>query len=120
MNDRRYVYVAGPYSKPGGCQELNAKKMVIVADLLLNVGYYPYCTLLTHWWNELCPRSWDSWMKYDRAWLPKCYGLLRLPGESEGCDIEVSCARGIGMQVVIASSYEDAALEYMREVPIEV
>lgn len=91
------VYVAGPYSI--GNQEFNAKSMIDTSQMLLTLGYTPYCPLLTHWWHLEHPLEWAEWMRYHLKWLNVCDCLYRMAGESVGADIEVEYAKKIGIPV---------------------
>ena len=81
------VYIAGPYTNGDVAQ--NVRNAITAADQLLAAGHHPYIPHLTHFWHLVSPRPWEDWLKYDIEWLSVCDCVLRLPGESEGADIEV-------------------------------
>ena len=85
------VYIASSYTK-GNCND-NVRQPLLIAEKLVEMGYLPFCPLLTHFWDFLSPHPYDYWMKLDEGWLKKCDILLRLPGESEGADHEVRLAK---------------------------
>ena len=86
-------YISSPYTAPSsGERLLNVLESCAVWDELMNLGFFPYSPLWSHWQNELFPRSYDDWMASDLVWLEPCQALLRLPGESKGADIEVKFA----------------------------
>ena len=55
-----------------------------MADELLGLGYIPFPPLLSHYWNELSPKSHAEWLRIDLEWLRRFDCVLRLPGESRG------------------------------------
>ena len=86
----KYIYIAGPYSK--GDTFMNIRHALTVAEELIAAGFEPYVPHLAGFWHYLSPHAYDYWMKRDEAWLLKCDALVRIPGESEGADKEVSVA----------------------------
>ena len=97
MNERKRVYVAGPYTK--GDVAINVRTAIEAADTLLHWGYLPHCPHLTHFWHLVCPRPYETWLDYDKAWLRLCDAVVRLPGDSQGADQEVALARELGIPV---------------------
>ena len=91
------IYVAGPYSK--GETAINVRNAILTGDRLLELGHIPFVPHLTHFWHYISPKPWDVWLKIDRDWLCVCDAILRLPGESEGADLEVAEAKRLGMLI---------------------
>ena len=91
------IYIAGPYSS---APEENVLKALKVADKLLEAGYIPIVPHLTHWWHEISPKQYDTWIEIGKAQLENCDLLLRLPGESPGSDKEVAYAIKLGIPVI--------------------
>ena len=91
------VYVAGPYSTGDVAQ--NVRNAILAADKLAQAGLFPSIPHLSHFWHLLCPHDWKFWLAQDFVWLEACDVLLRLPGESEGADLEVQRARELGMTI---------------------
>ena len=88
---RPRVYVASPYTV--GDRNENVRRNLACADWLMDLGCAPYAPLLTHFQDLATPRPPDDWLSLDLAWLAKADVLIRLPGESNGADIEVKfCA----------------------------
>ena len=81
------VYIASPYTI--GDQARNVYNSLEVANILIELGLYPFCPLLTHFQHMMFPQSYDKWLELDMEWLKQCTCLLRLPGESKGADLEV-------------------------------
>lgn len=96
----RYIYVAGPYTKPDPC--VNTHKAIQVGNELIELGFVPFVPHLTHLWHTITPRSYHYWLDYDREWLKKCDALLRLPGESAGAVTEVALARELCLPVFLS------------------
>jgi len=102
------VYIAGPYTK--GDTGENIGEAISVASSLMDLeGVYPFVPHLNHFIHIYEPRSYDYWMKYDKAWLVQCDAVLRIPGESPGADEEVQLAKSLGIPV-----YHDL-LEFARD-----
>lgn len=91
------VFISGPYSK--GDKETNVEIAMRIANKLLDHGFAPYCPHLTHYLHSLQERAYLEWILYDLRWLLSCDALLRIPGESQGADIEVTYAKAKGMPV---------------------
>jgi len=91
------VYIASPYTK--GDTVLNVRESLLAADKLVDLGYAPYCPLLSHFWHYLSPKPYEVWTKLDLEWVLRCDCLLRLPGESSGADAEVAAAKALGIPV---------------------
>lgn len=91
------IYVAGPYTNGG--KEHNVATALWATEQLALSGHTPFCPLLFHFWDAVYPHTWEFWMKQCLEWLPTCDGLLRLPGESKGADIEVATAERLGLPV---------------------
>lgn len=92
------VYVAGPYTQ--GNVTMNVRAAIKVADALAVLGHTPYIPHLTHFWDLISPKPYDWWLRYDAVWLQECDVLLRLPGESNGADLEMKLAEERHMPVV--------------------
>ena len=97
MDEPIYIYVSGPYTK--GDVVLNIRKAIQVAEKILEMGYIPYLPHTTHLWHLASPHTWEYWLALDLAWIEKCDGLLRISGESEGADLEVSKAKDLNKPV---------------------
>lgn len=92
------VYVSGPYSSD---PEGNTKKAIDFGDKLWRLGYCPMIPHLTHYWHARFPETdYDYWIEYDLEWVRLCDVLYRMPGESNGADVEVEFARANGVAVV--------------------
>jgi hypothetical protein len=90
------VYICTPYSSN---PEEGVKRSIDAYENLANLGYNPFNPLLFHYQNIVYQRPYDYWCKIDRQWLIECDCILRLPGESEGCDSEVDLAKRNGISV---------------------
>lgn len=92
------VYIASPYTIGG--QAKNVRRSLEVADRLRELGYLPFCPLLSHFWDMIFPHDYDYWMKMDLEWLMNCNVVLRLSGESKGADLEEVVATQYNIPVV--------------------
>lgn len=91
------VYVAGPYTK--GDVAVNVRNAYEAANRLADLGFAPFVPHATHFWHMLFPRSYEFWLELDNEFLPFCQAVLRLPGDSNGADGEVSLARELKIPV---------------------
>ena len=91
------VYVAGPYTK--GDVAVNVRATIDAADKLASLGHEVFLPHLSHFWHLIHPHDWQFWIRRDMAWLSLCDVFLRLPGESEGADIEEAEARRLGLRI---------------------
>jgi hypothetical protein len=92
------VYVAGPYTKPSPLE--NVHKAIDAAEILLKHGFMVYVPHLTHYWEMYhYQHPYEWWLEFDKAWIRKCNAMLRLPGESNGSDLEVKYAQDHYMPV---------------------
>jgi len=97
------VYIAGPYTKPEPI--LNVRRVLEVADELLEAGHVPFVPHLYHFWHFLSPKPYQTWMDLDFAWLESCDAMIHLPGESSGADAEEAMAAGL--EIPIFESVEE-------------
>ena len=94
----KYIYIAGPYTN--GDPVLNVRKAIEAGEQLIELGYIPFILHLSHLWHLISPHEYDYyWIKYTKEWIGKCDALLRLPGESEGAEIEEMHALHLGKPV---------------------
>jgi hypothetical protein len=103
--DRKWVYVAGPYST--GDQVINTRNAVQMALALLGVGLVPICPHLSMLAHLISPQPYEFWMAWDFAMLERCDALLRLPGESSGADREVARAHDLHLPIFSPADVTD-------------
>jgi len=101
ISRRTRIYVAGPYTI--GNQIQNVRRSALLTHKLWQLGYAPYCPLLTHFLDFVTPMDYDSWLAFDKEWLMACDILLwdktLCPGPSKGAEIEVRCAQELNIPV---------------------
>ena len=93
----KYIYIAGPYTNPDPV--INTRSAIEAGDIVAELGYYPYTSHLTLFWNLVAPHKISFWYQHDLAWLEKCDALIRLPGTSSGADKEVDYATELKIPV---------------------
>ena len=103
------VYVAGPYTRPD--PQANTERAVKVGNDLMALGYASIVPHLTHFWEQLHPQPYETWLAFDLVLLERCNVILLLPGYSSGAEKEVVYAEQRGIPVVRAKSAETAAQE---------
>jgi hypothetical protein len=81
------VYIASPYTI--GDQLENVNVQMDMYSELLDLGFAPFAPLYSHYIHERNPKPYDVWMEVDYEWIDVCNCLLRLPGKSNGADLEV-------------------------------
>lgn len=91
------IYIASPYSI--GDVGKNVRTQIEAANKLMDMGHNPFVPLLAHFQHVVLPRTYEDWLRHDLVWLPCCDCVLRLPGESNGADIEVQKAKELGIKV---------------------
>ena len=115
MSDRIRVYVAGPISK--GNLNKNVQQAVDAGIILIHKGFAPFVPHLSCYMGGCVPdpmpfgTTHDDWMSVDLPWVKVSQALLRLPGESKGADMEVSCANSYGIPVFLSI---DDLLDYFE------
>lgn len=92
------VYIASPYTV--GDKSINVRNSLLVADQLIELGYAPFSPLLAHFQDIAFPRTYEEWLGVGIAWMVAADVVLRLPGESNGADIETMYAAISGIPVV--------------------
>jgi hypothetical protein len=95
--NRKYIYIAGPYTKGDTVQ--NVRDAIIVANVISLAGHFPFIPHLTMFWHFIYPHNYQFWLDQDIGWLLKCDYLIRLYGESSGADGEVEIAKKNGIPV---------------------
>ena len=66
------------------------------------LGLTPFVPQLSHFWNESTPLPRELWLRYDMAIIERCQLVLRLPGKSEGAEVEERCAKQLGIPWIVA------------------
>lgn len=97
----KLVFVASPYST-GNCL-VNVHTAMDEADKLVKAGYLVFVPILSHYWEIRSPKPKHYWLNLDLAILPICDCLLRIPGDSEGADGEVSKARTLHIPIYFSA-----------------
>lgn len=91
MPTKPLIYVAGPLSK--GDHNQNVRRAVLVAEALVEAGadvFIPHTHGVLWDMATAVQHPHEFWMGIDLAILEKCDGLVRVPGESKGADLEVA------------------------------
>jgi hypothetical protein len=104
-----YVYIAGPYTE--GDQVLNLRRVLQLGEDLVEAGFTPFLPHLSHFWHLVHPHKKEFWMRWDIEWLKRCEVLFRLPGRSEGAQIEMEIAEKLEIPIV----YSIEQLIFLRE-----
>lgn len=98
----KLIYIAAPLSADTEEQRLANVDAAIDAGLAVyRAGGVPLIPHLNYLVQMRRPGAltWSDCMAWDLPVLRRCDGLLRLPGESRGADVEVATAREFGMPV---------------------
>jgi len=116
--DRPVVYISSPYTK--GDSGVNVRFQMELFDKLRNDNIVvPIVPLWSHLQHAAFPRSYESWMDYDLAIIPRCDGCLRLAStyaplnyeqyESPGAERECALFRRLNKPVYtdISAMYND-------------
>ena len=91
------IFISGPYTI--GDVAINVRNAMNIANELINLGYAPYCPHLTHFLHMNNPQEYEKWLELDRIYLEVCDALLRIPGKSNGADLEVEHAKKFGIPI---------------------
>ena len=97
------VYVAGPIM---GCAPSepfsNVGDMIRTADDLAELGLCPFVPGLAALWSMTCDRSRDFFTMWSMEWLSTCDCVYRMPGDSDGTDLETEAAEQLGLPVFMS------------------
>jgi Domain of unknown function (DUF4406) len=93
---RAKVYIAGPYSQD---PVQGTRTAMVTWAMLWYEGFTPVCPHWTMFQHFLTPMPYETWLEYDREFVPICDAVLRLQGESSGADQEVALAKELGIPV---------------------
>lgn len=99
------VYIASPYTN--GWMPTNVKRQFDISGKLMELGYWPYVPLLTHFLELYTHYPEHKWLELDFVYLKTCNALLRIKPidesgreiSSKGADQEESLARKEGIPV---------------------
>ena len=93
------IYIAGPYG--GGGVEENVANAIKAGSRLIKAGHAPFIPHLYHYVHIKYPEDSQTWLRIDIEWLISSWfkALIRLPGESDGADVEVAIADSLGIPV---------------------
>lgn len=101
---KRSVYVAGPYKI--GDRDENTRRAVAVGVWFADRGCAVFIPHLFHHANKDWPRSEDYWLAQDLYWLAHCSATVRLPGSSNGSDIETRESEIAGRALVFLAEQD--------------
>ena len=98
MRLRQRIYISGPLTSSGNVLD-NLARAMDAARALVAAGFAPFCPHLTYHVDpgETIPHA--TWMEIELPWGTVADGVLRLPGESLGADLEVEQAERLGIPV---------------------
>ena len=91
------IYIAAPLTI--GDPSQNIRRACFVGDAILELGHIPFIPHLSHFWDLISPKSYETYMDIDFEMLARCDGLLRIEGHSLGADREVAEAKRLGIPV---------------------
>ncbi len=102
------VYIAGPYTVPNPAKNVDIAMEAYLQ--LMRKGHSPFCPHLSHYPDMMAKRigrpvTYEQWLDLDLVWLAQCDCLLRLPGASNGADIE--CAEADRLHIPIYTNMAD-------------
>jgi hypothetical protein len=109
--DLTRVFISGPISK--GPMAENVRNALEAANAVMGLQMVPFVPHLSHFWNMITPKAYQTWLAYDRQWLSVCDVVLRIPGESLGADMEVALAEEL--QIPVVYSVEELARWQARD-----
>ncbi len=95
---RPLIYVAGPLGM-GASVMPNARKAIDFGRTILDEGGLPFVPHNFVFWHFACAGSRRLWMESDLAYIEHCEALVRMVGESNGSDEEVTHAKSLGILV---------------------
>lgn len=91
------IFVSGPYTK--GDVAINVKNAIDTSNTLIDMGFAPFCPHLTHFLHMHKAQEYEKWLEIDVAFLKICDAVLRIPGESNGADLEIKSALELNIPV---------------------
>lgn len=91
------IYLASPYTL--GDVAMNVRVQMDAAHEIIKAGHCPFIPLLSHFQHMVHPEPYDVWLNIDMEWMEACDVVLRLPGTSQGADLEVARAKRVGIPV---------------------
>jgi len=104
---RTVIYLACPMTQ--GHWTTNTRKCLQYAEELMIKGYSPIAPALTWFWDLIYPHSHEAWIEYSFGLVAIADAVLRVPGVSEGADLELDYA--VRHDVLIFTSIDDLYAE---------
>lgn len=99
------VYIASPYSK--GWMPVNIKRQFDAAKELMDLGFWPYVPLLTHFLELYTHKEEAQWLELDFVFLKTCDAMLRLKPVDEN-----------GVQIPSTGADQEEALAIASGIPV--
>lgn len=93
----KYIYLSHPISKGNQFANIHISAKAYIE--LMNMGFIVYWPGGSVLCEMIMPQHYESWMTQDKAWIDRCDAVVRLAGESNGCDREVLHAKENGIPV---------------------
>jgi hypothetical protein len=102
----KLIYIAGPYTAN---PQRGVDNQMEVAAKIMNAGHFPYSPLWLHYAQKQSVKDFDYDMCIDHClhMLPHCDAVLRLPGYSNGADIEVAEALLEGLDLITIDTLDE-------------
>lgn len=99
------VYIASPYTN--GRMPTNVKRQIVLSNILIEKGYYPFAPLLYHFVEIYSEHLEEKWLEMDFVFLKTCDAVLRIKPVDEtgkeilsrGADQEEALAKKEGIPV---------------------
>jgi len=98
------IYIASPYTN--GDAAMNVKFQMEIADKLMDLGFFPFVPLYSHFQHMFRPRKYNEWLEVDYVWIAQCDGLIRFYPiqngvvlDSKGADLEEIEAKRLGIPI---------------------
>lgn len=98
----RVIYVSGPLTGDGTRQVVweNTMRAREIAILLWELGAAPICPHLNTLFMDGTSINYEKFIEGDKELVKRSDGVVRLPGESEGADIETELAAALKIPVL--------------------
>lgn len=116
------IYIAGAISN-GGKNDARGQYQAVkygqkYYNKLIKEGFTPFLPHLSYypWLDDEEETEWTRWLELDLNYIDSSKGLLRLPNDSKGADLEVMYAREIGIPVVHASEDLDVTIKRLTTI----
>ncbi len=95
---KTWIFLGTPYSSPSPGE--NIHETLKLSNVLMDLGCFVICpTIICHYQDLLCKRSYDYWLNYTMEGIYRCDAYFYRNGKSSGVEKEIQLTKSLDKPV---------------------